>query len=208
MRPDPQGFIASNITVKLLIQTAYNGLQSYQIAGGPTWIESDKFDVLAKAGHSISTSELLPMLQTLLAERFRLVIHREPNKISGYALVVTKSGAKLREASGTKAEVNRKGTQITALNLRFSQFVEMLTGVVGRPVVDKTGIQGLVDFTLEWARDDGPATLSADGANVAPTPPGPSIFTAVQEQLGLKLEPLAGAGDLFVIDHVERPSEN
>jgi uncharacterized protein (TIGR03435 family) len=197
-RPAPDGFTAGKTTVKLLIETAYT-LQDYQISGGPAWIESDEFDLAAKAGHPIASPELKLMLQNLLAGRFNLAMHVDPKKLPGYALVLAKGGAKLREPTGTRAQVSRTGTRMEAHHLGFSSLVDALQVIVGRPVVDRTGLQGAFDFTLDWARDN-TATAPADAA--------PSIFTAVQEQLGLKLEPLAAAGDLYLIDHVERPEPN
>ncbi|HEX5432228.1 MAG TPA: TIGR03435 family protein [Bryobacteraceae bacterium] len=202
--PSPDGFTARNITLRILIEGAYGGLEPYQIVGGPGWIDSEKFDVLAKSEHGISRAELGPMLQTILADRFKLVMHKEPKKLPGYALVVAKGGQKIRlsEPQGEKAQVTRNGTRIAARNLRFSQLVETLERIVGRNVIDETGIKGQVDFTLEWTRDTGltpvPEAQSA----------GPSIFTAVEEQLGLKLEPRKQIGDVYVIDHVVHPSAN
>jgi bla regulator protein blaR1 len=212
-RPAPDGFTAAKTTVKLLIETAYS-LQEYQITGGPSWIGTDEFDFAAKAGHTITSPELISMVRTMLADRFKLAMHTDAKKLPGYTLVIAKGGSKLRPATGTKAEGKRTGTRIEARHLGFSSLVGMLSVIVGQPVVDKTGLEGPFDFTLEWSKDGIPATPgpvapgpAGDDAN-APPAQGPSIFTAVQEQLGLKLEPLPGAADLYLIDRVERPTEN
>lgn len=136
------------------------------------------------------------MLQSLLARRFNLAMHVDPKKLSGYALVLAKGGSKLRGPTGTRAQVTRTGTHMEAHHLGLSSLLDTLQVILGRPVVDRTGLQGAFDFTLDWTRDTTP-TAPADAA--------PSIFTAVQEPLGLKLEPLAAAGDLYVIDRVGRP---
>jgi uncharacterized protein (TIGR03435 family) len=205
-RPAPDGFTAGNTTVKLLIETAY-AIQDYQIKGGPAWLGTEEYDFAAKAGRTISPAELSAMLQNLLSDRFRLMIHKEAHKLDGYALVVAKGGPKLRDPTGTRAAVTRTNTntdtKVDAHHLGFPSVIGMIQGVVGRPVVDKTGLAGAFDFTLQWRRETAQGGDTNDKLAEAP-----SIFTAVQEQLGLKLEPLSGAGDLYVIDYADRPSAN
>jgi uncharacterized protein (TIGR03435 family) len=169
------------------------------------------------------------MVQSLLADRFSLRLSHKTEILPIYALVIAKTGAKLQESkpsenysSGAKRHVGEEGEfsmsqgQLTAQGFSIEGLVWLLSRSLGRPVLDQTGLRGNYDFTLQWTPDEGHgsmANVQTDGGpgTVAPPLPGssgPSIFTAIQEQLGLKLEPTKGPLDVIVIDHVERPSEN
>ena len=142
------------------------------------------------------------MLQALLAERFRLVVHRETKELPGYALVVGKNGPKFHEVQddGTAAKIGSgDGHQINAHHISMKMLAGKLAGYIGSPVVDSTGLTGLFDFTLDFSVDE---SMSADRT------PGPTIFEAVQWQPGLKLEARREPAEVIVIDHVEKPSEN
>ena len=199
MYPSPGGkFTASNITLWLLIETAYR-MQRYQLSGAPAWLDTEKYDIAAEADHSVSSDELKLMLQALLSERFKLAIHKETREMAGYALTVTKNGPKLNPPTGTKlgvlVTVTTDSLRWTAENETTSRLAERLSGSLGQPVLDKTGLHDRFSFTLEYARN----TQTSDQ---------PSIFTAIQEQLGLKLDAQKAPCDVFVIDRVEKASEN
>jgi uncharacterized protein (TIGR03435 family) len=171
------------------------------------------------------------MTQALLADRFKLSIHRETKELPVYALVVAKNGPKLQEAkpdatysNGLKGPdgVARKGVmrmglgEVTGQGLSISSFARLLSQQLGRTVIDKTGLTANYDFTLHWTPEEGEGQLfkgtglapqGADSAAPAESS-GPSLFSAIQEQLGLKLESQKGPVEIIVIDHVEKPSQN
>ena len=155
------------------------------------------------------------MMQTLLAERFKLAVHRETQQGQVYTLVIGKNGSKLQDAKeGHKSFINWAGPgHVTFTEANLLALVNILSGLLGNPVRDETGLKGLYNFSLNFedprllrARDGGHPPPS--GSNPPPLDPLPDIFTAVQEQLGLKLEAKKGPVEILVIDHMERPSEN
>jgi uncharacterized protein (TIGR03435 family) len=193
--PTSTRFAVSSITAKALIAYAYD-VREFQISGGPGWIGSEEYDIVAKPDGDVRGDRVLAMARALLAERFHLSLHRESKEMPVLALVVTKGGPKLRASTGSGPEVRGGRGRFVARNVTMGLFAAQLAGrMLGRPVVDRTGIAGEFDITLEWAFDQ--------GANS-----GPSIETAIQEQLGLKLEAQKGAVDMLVVDRVERPSAN
>jgi uncharacterized protein (TIGR03435 family) len=178
------------------------------IKGGPSWANAntDRYDIEAKADDSsVTKAQLLAMLQSLLADRFKLQLHYETKEVPGYALVVAKNGPKLVESKKPDqfpTSMGRPG-QIVAMNANLSQsLLRVLNAgnLLDGPVVDKTGIVGQYDFTLIWSPETGNAN--------ATDPAGPSLFTALQEQLGLRLEREKAIVEMIVIDHVERPDAN
>jgi uncharacterized protein (TIGR03435 family) len=194
-------FAASNASLKLLIARAYGVLEA-QIEGGPSWIGIDTWDIAARADTPLEMTrqELRPCLQALLADRFQLRIHRQTKQGAVFSLVVAKGAPKLKEhlgagASGIGASSGDGKVFITATKTTMSRLAEYLGGQAGRPVVDNTGLQGEYDFTVEWSTND---------RNAA----GTSVFAALQEQLGLKLEAARGAIEMIVIDRAEKASAN
>jgi uncharacterized protein (TIGR03435 family) len=186
-----------------LISIAW-GLPVQQIKGGPDWVMTgfDRYNIESKAEEPSKTTEaqLLAMLQSLLVERFELKFHREPSERPGFALVVGKNGMKVKPAKNNDAFVSfgsdgkpRPGEPATMIARAWSmsRFVEMLNAIAHAPVIDKTGLSGDYDFTLSW-----------DETN------GPTLQTAVEEQLGLKLEPQKVPVSLFVIESAQKPSAN
>jgi uncharacterized protein (TIGR03435 family) len=199
-------------TLKTLIFAAYN-VNDYSLSG-PDWLGSVNLDVVAKL--PASAADLSPesrvrmiwvMLQGLLAERFKLKVHREEKDVAGYALVVAPGGPKMRRVDEPRRGRVGPGS-IVAQSAPIAQIVASALGAVGRPVHDMTGLSGNYEFTLKWTPED--KVLS--GADSTSTDPGdrpPSIFTALQEQLGLRLEPRKLPIETLVVDHVERvPTEN
>jgi uncharacterized protein (TIGR03435 family) len=230
------GVTATRVTVKFLIKQAY-GLEDDEISGAPGWLDSETYDVVAKVGSSdlaaldkLDEKQRLRMLQPVLAERFQLKVHRAPKEIPVYALVIAKNGPKLHQAKpgdtyadGIKGPDGKPGGRpgmmmwsrgrLIAQGIPIASLLPPLTQQLERTVLDKTGLKGTYDITLQWTpEDDGPIVNGAEGGRQGSTSAadssGASIFTAIQEQLGLKLESQKGQVEGLVIDHVERPSGN
>jgi uncharacterized protein (TIGR03435 family) len=183
--------------VRFLIKIAY-GIQDFQISGGPKWLNTDMFDIDAKSEHPASTHQLLLMLQALLADRFKLILHTEKKDLPAYALVSAHEPMKLREVKDGTETMSMGRGQLSG-KMSIPVFANHLAPIVGRTVLDRTGLTGLFAIKLDWMPDEAlPGNES----------PGPSIFTAVQEQLGLKLESIKGPVEVLVIDHAEKPTEN
>lgn len=196
------GLTASNVTVRRLIWGAYD-VSAFQIAGVPGWVDTERYDIRATTGQAgeISHDRMAQMLQNLLADRFGLKLHRETREMSAYVLTTDKNGAKLT-GNGSAAEPNVNMNevsgrmQIVATNVSMAKLAITLGNQLDRAVVDKTGLNGGYDFRLEWYSDQ--ATVSA----------GPSIFTAVREQLGLRLESQKSPVVVLVIDSLQKASGN
>jgi uncharacterized protein (TIGR03435 family) len=195
--PTNTRFAVANVTPKYLIAYAYD-VSEFQIIGGPSWIDADEYDIVAKPQGEASGERIKAMTKSLLAERFSLKLHRESKEQSVFALVVAKGGPNLQRSAaqgGPEVRGNRGG-RLTMRKVTMEMMAAQLAArVLGRPVIDKTGIAGEFDVNLEWTPDEKP-----DG--------GPSLFAALQEQLGLKLETQKGSVEVFVIDHIEKPSAN
>ena len=184
------------ITVRGLIREAY-GLRI--TLRGPDALSTDRYDVIAKVSPDASKEQRMLMLQALLAERFKLVVHRETKELPIYALVAGKNGPKVRavEDDGSAAESGSGGGhQIKAHHISMKLLAATLQGYIGDTVVDETGLAGLFDLDLDFNVDE---SMSSEG---------PTVFEAVQRQLGLKLEARKGPVEVVVIDHVEKPSVN
>jgi uncharacterized protein (TIGR03435 family) len=196
---------AYNVTLKRCIRGAYDVPES-QIFG-PKWIDEDRYDIEAKAAGPAGDHELMKMLQSLLSERFKLTFHRETRELPGYALVAGKTGikAKRSEADGESRTNARRG-EIDAQACSMHQLAMKLSEAVHLPVADLTAVEGTFDFKLEWTPDD--MRARQPGAGPADLASGPSVFQALQEQLGLKLEARKVPTEVLVIDHAEKASEN
>ena len=195
---DPGRLAFTNITVRGLIREAY-GLKIYPPLRGPDALSTDRYDVIAKVPPDASKEQRMLMLQRLLAERFKLVVHRETKELPIYRLVTGKDKPKLRavEDDGTAPETGSgDGHQIKAHHISMNLLAATLQGWIGDIVVDATGLTGLYDLNLDFNFDE---SMSSEG---------PTIFEAVQRQLGLKLEAGKGPVDVVIIDHVEKPSVN
>jgi uncharacterized protein (TIGR03435 family) len=218
------GFSSANVTAKSLIATAY-GLREYLISGGPSWIESTRYDIEAKVADFNAVNSLPPaeisnstqltkaqrsqMIRSLLTDRFKLAAHYDTKDAPIYELVIDKGGSKLQEFKLGDADHNQlrdpelrmtnlghlAGQEVTAASL-----VDTLSQLLQYPVVDKTGLTGKYVINLQYTPDTGPATDSPDST-------GTSIFTALQQQLGLTLASTKGPVKTLVIDHIEQPSE-
>lgn len=193
---DPGRLTYTNLTVRGLIRGAY-GLKVCPLSRGPDGLSTDRYDVIAKVPPDTSKEQRMLMLQALLAERFKLVVHRETKELPIYALVAGKSGPKFREVQddGSAAETGSGGGhQIKAHHISMKLLAATLQGWIGDTVVDETGLAGLFDLNLDFNPDE---SLSSEG---------PTVFEAVQRQLGLKLEARKGPVEVVVIDQVEKPS--
>ena len=196
---------ATAITLVDLLTVAY--LVKYdQISGGPDWVRSDHYDLTAKAeGDGVITQEeLRRMLQSMLAERFSLVIHRELKDVPAYALVVGKKGAQLIETSATEpgksfVRANASGVHIEQVKGSMDELARQLSMAAGRPVIDKTNLNGRYKFAVDFTPVD---RVVEPGSDI------PDLFTAVQEKLGLKLEPTRASVDMLIINQASRPSAN
>jgi uncharacterized protein (TIGR03435 family) len=263
--PDPGQITYNNVTVKGVLTNAY-GVKGFQISG-PSWLDSERYDIVAKLPRGATKAEFMVMLQNLLAERFKLTLHREKKDLPMYALVVGKNGPKLKESAEEpapkegdggpadgplpapgKPAIDRDGfpvlppaaagraavslalmngnVRMTASKQPMSGLAEDLSRQLDLPVVDMTGLTGNYDFTLYFA-PEGLAGMRLPGGPPPNAPPpgeggggmpaasapdgqsSPSLFSALQEQLGLKLEQRKGPVELLVIDHLEQvPIEN
>jgi uncharacterized protein (TIGR03435 family) len=149
------------------------------------------------------------MMQSLLADRFKLTVHQETKEMPIYALVVAKNSPKLQPSKAEETEFGGSRGQFLCQKVPMSMLAGQLRRLLGRPVHDETGLTGEYDFKLEWTPDEPPANAGTAEARTAPPDrTGPSIFTALQEQLGLRLESRKGVVVVLVVDRVERPSEN
>jgi len=197
-------------TVQFCIAAAWH-LQDYEISGGPKWLATDQYDIEARAPGTAAAPELMQMVQNLLADRFQFQFHREPRLVPGYALVVAKSGPKLQPAPDDARSGTGMGRgMVNGTAAPMSRLAESLAHVLGRPVVDETGLSGKYTYRLTWTPSDSEPLLQKPGATPdgGPAEPGPSIFSAIQEQLGLRLEARRVTVQVLVIDRLERPSAN
>lgn len=215
------GFSATGITAKLLIAQAYN-VKDFQISGGPGWISTDRFDIQAKAEglpERLPPEVFRPYLQSLLEERFQLQIRRESKEMPVYALVLTKGTHKMKVSEGPagpgpgrqmmrmgRGQMNLQGATMGALANALSQ-------QLGRPVIDKTGLSETFDIELHWTAEpgqgggplgNGPAPEAAAAGETS----GPSLFTAIQDVLGLRLEAAKGPVENLIVDRISKPTEN
>jgi uncharacterized protein (TIGR03435 family) len=226
-------FSATGMTLKELIAIAYHltyGADK-QVSGGPDWIDSEKFDIQAKEDEAVSThlnnlsakqrgDEYRLMIQALLAERFKLKVHHETKELPTYTLVVTKNGPKLKLAvldphlrsniPQSRINVMGKGfleghdSDVTLLVKTLSLQPE----IGGRTIVDKTGLSGKYDFTLKWAPDFATDAPPSEEETSSSFESRPTFFSALQEQLGLRLIPAKSPISVIVVDYLDRPSEN
>jgi len=197
-------FAARGYTLVLLMQRAY-GVMDWNVTGGPGWIRTDRYDVSAKAGvaENLTEAQLRPMLQRLLAERFKLKLHPGSKEMSGYALVVAKGGPKVKASTGAEEHADTfrmNATGLSGQGIKMADLARYVAGKLGLVAVDKTGLKGVYDFKAEWTVE-ADQTDPRDALRFA-------VFTALQEQLGLKLNAQKITVQMLVIDSVEKASEN
>ena len=229
----PDGLNATNSPLKMLIQQAY-GVEENQVIGLPNGLSSERYDVEAKVDssdvaklHDLDPHQRMRMLQPVLAERFQLKVHRETRDLPVFELVVAKGGPKFHEAkpgdtypNGIKGPDGHAGGpgvvwmqdgQLTCQAVGMLELTRILSQRLGHNVLDKTGLTGKYDLAMQWPPPEdrpGPPMLGGGEGGNAPESAGPSIFTVIQEQLGLKLESHKAPVEVLIIDHVEAPSAN
>jgi uncharacterized protein (TIGR03435 family) len=224
-----------NMTLRMLLRTAYN-VTSFQISSGPGWLDSDRFDIAAKPDTDPGPAGLLLMLRSLLKQRFALAAHREVREQRAYLLTRSRGSLKLEAADGTCVprdpghvplapqpgqpppnycgSMRRRRQLLEGIGVPIADpegftlntLAGQLSSILGRAVIDKTGLTGIFNFQIHWTPED---DLAQSGSPAATSDTvAPSLFTAIQEQLGLRLESGRGPVELLVIDHVEKPGAN
>lgn len=220
IRIEPGGsFSATGVSVRVLIAQAF-GIKDFQITNAPGWATAERFDIRAKSEglpDRVGPDVLRPMIRGLLEDRFQLKTHTETKEMPVYALVVAKGGSKLKKAEADEQrQMVRMGRgQITGSSMNMNALAQQLSNILGRNVIDRTELTGAYEVKLEWTPDPGqgagpfgggpphnPEAVGGAGGS------GPTIFTALQEQLGLRLETSKGQVEILVIDNVSKPSEN
>jgi uncharacterized protein (TIGR03435 family) len=248
MQPEPGRFVAINTPARMLLRVAFGGnspnglIPDFEIVGGPNWLGSDRFDIRAQGDVALSPERMDTAVLAMLEDRFRLQTHREVRELPVYALVIAKSGSKLKSMEAPSLASQEASTPspppppgpgglmpasfkpspghlfagpgaIIASAVPMKQLIDRLTSQLERPVIDKTGLTGFFDIRLEFS----PEGSAQSGINPAPTPAPsppfgdsavPSIFTAVQEQLGLRLDSTRAPVEVVVVDSIRRPTEN
>lgn len=214
------GLRIDNEPLVTLIAFAY-GVYPFQVVGGPAWMSSERFDMEAKAAEPIGSSTNSDLarrqrLRSLLSDRFRLVVREEKREMPVYAVTIAKSGSKLKRAremtTGEGFSTGMPG-KLNGTNSTVGALAESLSSSVGRPVLDESGLVGRFDWNLTWVAESVRPTLSSvGGEKPGPAAPsdvsGPSLFTAIQQKLGLRLESKKGLAPAVIVERVERPSAN
>jgi len=218
IRPAPGGerYVAVNCPLRLMIQVAWR-IKAEQIVGGPAWPANDRYDLEAKAAKPSSTDELHVMLINMLRERMHLRFHHESKEMPVYALMLDKAGPKLTPHPAANAgqvwidETQEKPLhmKMKATSVHMNYFAFRLGLGMDRPVINLTGLQGAYDFNLEYTRQLPPEFPAGGKLNgEEPDTSGPTIYSALKQQLGLDLRAQKGQADVIVIDHIEKPTEN
>jgi uncharacterized protein (TIGR03435 family) len=195
---------AANVTLKRCIIGAY-GVGPQQVIGGPDWLDTDRFAIDARADRRIDEDAIfMLMLRDLLADRFKLALHRETRNLPVYVLEVARNGPKLEKADPVEASTNTSSDNtsilVDARHADMDSFARTLARQTALPVINQTGLEGFFTFKLRWLRDT--------ARRPDPELEGASLFTAIQEQLGLRLRSEKAPVEVLVIDHAERPSAN
>jgi uncharacterized protein (TIGR03435 family) len=225
----PDGISMVGSPVQMMLRAAF-GVEDDRIVGAPGWVKTDRFDIEAKVSpedapklDKLKRDQRFLMLQPLLVDRFGLKFHHETRELPLYALVIAKGGPRLKESNDSAADgqparhstmIHGRGN-IEGQGSSTENLIHVLSAQVGRTILDKTGLTGSYDYALNWTPDDATPSMPGGangppGSDGAPPPDagGPSLFTALQEQLGLKLEPQKGPVDVIIIDHIDLPSAN
>jgi uncharacterized protein (TIGR03435 family) len=206
----PGGLIMRNVSLRSCIRWAY-GVRDYQISG-PGWLASERYEIAAKSSAPASSDELRQMAQKLLADRFKLTLHRESRELPVYAMVAGKKGAKLRPAAGGETTMLPLGGALVFRNCSMAELADRLGArpfSLDRLVLDKTGLDGAFDFTLKFSDNAGDLKHTLEGMEQGGGDQGPSMFTILEGQLGLAFKTQRAPVASLVIDHAEKiPTEN
>jgi uncharacterized protein (TIGR03435 family) len=203
----PNGFSSTpgrlrvlNMPLEQMIHAAFHIPQG-SLAGLTGWMESDRYDIEARAAANSTFDEDLTMLRALLIERFQLRFHSETRQSTTLVLVIAKNGPKFRQSkddgAGNKERIDIRPTEISGVNIPFGHFVTILAAQLKRAIVNDTGLTGKFDLSLKYVRDDAPEAAS-----------GPTVFAALEEQVGLRLDSRKGPVEVMVIDSAEKSREN
>jgi uncharacterized protein (TIGR03435 family) len=206
IRPSKGQIAMENVTLWKALGFAYGiGEDKDYAITGPAWLKSERYDIVAKVPAGVAWDQMLRMLQATLAERFHLELHRESKDLPIYALVPARDGLKLHAGEPGRSSFRFGAGRIQAQSAPLGAFADRLSQILGRPVIDKTGAAGTFDFTLEWSPDQPIANPGEESASSG----GQAIFTALQQQLGMRLEARRGPVDVLVVDRGEKiPVEN
>jgi uncharacterized protein (TIGR03435 family) len=219
----PDGIRMDNIPLSLLLRLAYGLSYNRQIIRAPEWVKEESFDIEARVAESdLKGFNGLPddkrvqnMLQIILADRFKLVTHRETQSMSGYALVIAKRGTNLQPRNSdadpeSHPYLSTSAGKISMHGLTMASLASALTRQIGKAVQDRSGLVGNFDVELRWTDEMGesPSGAETQESGVATDAPEPGIFTALQEQLGLRLESAKVPVECLIVDHIERPEAN
>jgi uncharacterized protein (TIGR03435 family) len=185
----------TNLPLAVVVRFAY-GVKDYQFSA-PAWLNDVRYDIEAKTPEGYTRQQLGPAIRALLADRFKLEVHHESKEVSGYALVTAKSGPKLHESDRPRDYFTSRPGLIQCGRVSMQELTSALAGRLGRPIEDKTGLSAQYDLKLQWTTDE----TTADTL--------PTLFTALQEQLGLRLDTQKIKIDVLIVDHIERtPTAN
>lgn len=198
-----------NVTLKKVMLNAYGIPDDREYAAdGPDFLTSERFDIDATFPADTPAPKIREMMQTMLAQRFKLVLHKETRQLPMYSLVVAKGGPKIHAGSTGDGRTSGRPGHFEATGITMQKLADLIGRQAGRPVTDATELQGKFDFTLEWDPQADLRVGTADAAGGASSQ-GASIFTALQEQLGLRLEGGKGPVEVLVVDRMEKtPTEN
>jgi len=188
----PGAVRVENLPLRALIETAY-GVRDYQFSG-PGWLGTERYDVMAKPPAGFTHAQLQQLLQALLTDRFKLRAHHESKEMGIFELRVAQSGLRLQESAGPRTFFTARPALISGTRVSMRELAGAFSRLLDREVIDQTSLSGVYDVKVQWTPDSATGDL------------GVSLFTAVQEQLGLKLESTKGRVDVIVVDHVERPT--
>lgn len=208
--PGNQTYIANNMPLRLIMTVAYS-VTNRQISGGPDWLDTEPFDITAKSETRHTAEEMHDMLARLIEERFHLKIRREKREMPVWALVLDKGGPKMPEHDPADLDhppfgLGPGGRGFLGRNVKMDYFAFMLSRLLDRNVIDRTGLTKYYDVAIDFARDAPPP--GPEGRPEPPRADGPSIFTAVREQLGLRLESSKGPVEFLIVESAERPAGN
>ena len=209
-KTNPGLMVEHGATLRNLITLAF-GVKDDQVSGGPKWMDSDRYDIDAKAAGPAKDPELFRMLQTLLADRFHLEIHRETKPFPGYALLVSRGGIRAKAAADpVHPESQSHNGSLVAKAIPMGRFAQWLSRRISAPVVDATGLSAPFDFTLQWDSTTDRAGLpnTLENAPTAADPRAQPLYIAIQEQLGLRLEPRNVPMEMIEVARAEKPTLN
>lgn len=199
-----------NVSLKKVLLNAYGIPDDREYAiDGPDWLTSEHFDIEAKFPADTPVPQIRQMLQTMLADRFKLSLHRETRQLPMFSLMLAKNGPKIHPSAEGDSRTSGRAGHFEAAKITMPKLADLISKQAGLPVVDATGLSGVFDFTLDWSPTSDFKIASADSGGASGTDTGPSIFTALQEQLGLRLEPGKGPAEVLIVDRIEKtPTEN